>query len=81
MIGTGYSRLMTLHLQIVVITKQVLIPLDRFFGFGKLPCGNTLRHLATQTRRADNQTFVILLQLTAVGTRTHIVPARPRVRY
>ncbi len=80
-IGTGNSCLMALHLKIKIITEQILIPLYSFFSFRKLSGSNPFRYLTTEAGGADNQSFMILFEFAAVCTRTHIISARPRVRY
>ena len=71
---------MQLQLQIVVITKDTFVPLHRLFGLGHLLVGNTFGYLATQAGRAADQSFVILLQLRAVGTWALIETFGPRLR-
>ena len=78
-VGTLNGSLMQLQLQIVILAKYTLIPLHSLLGSLNIAVGNLLWHLATQTSRATNQALAILLQLLAVGTRTHIVTICPRL--
>ena len=77
MIGTGNSCLMTLQFQIIIIPEKILIPADGFFRLFQLVVDNLFRNLPTDTGGTDYQSFMILLQFIAVGTRTHIVSHSP----
>ena len=76
-VGAGDGCLVALQLQIEIISKKILIPADSLFGLIQLVVDNLFRDLAADTGRADNQSFVVLLQFIAVGTRTHIVAHSP----
>ena len=81
MIGTRHSGLMTLEFQVVIIAKHALIPLYSLLRFFAVAIHNSTRHLATQARRAHNQTLMMLGQLLMVGPRVHIEPVGPRFRH
>ena len=77
MICFRHCRFMALHFQIIIVSKQVLIPLDGFFCFRQQSLSYLFGHFTAQARRTDNQTFVIFLQLVPVCTGTHIVTFGP----
>ena len=69
---------MALQLQVVVIAKEVLIPLDGLLSLLYLVIDERTGYLASDTGGADNQPLVVLLQLAAVGTRAHVIALGPR---
>ena len=69
--------LMTLQLEIVVVAEDPVIPSGGFLGALDVALEYLGRHLAGNTRRADDQIFVIFLQVVAVGTRAVIVSVGP----
>ena len=80
-IGPCHGGFMALQLQIEVIAEHPLVPLDGFFSLIQLSLYNLTRHFARHTSRTDYQPLVILFQLHAVGTGTHIVPFCPGLRH
>ena len=81
MIGTRHGGLMPLQLQVKIIAKHPLVPLDSLFGLIQFSLNDFARHFARHTSRTDNQSFVIFLQLHPIGTRTHIISLRPCLRH
>ena len=80
-VGTLDGSLMELKLKIVVIAKEVTIPLDTLLGSSQVALSDEFWNLATQTSRAANKTFVILLQLATLGTWSHIISVGPGTRH
>ena len=76
-VGTGDGCLVQLQLQVIVVPEDTLVPLHGLLRFRKLSGTYLAGHLATQTGGADNQPFVVFLQLDPVGTRTHVVALGP----
>ena len=70
-----------LQLDVVVLAEHPVIPFYRLACSGNVIVEDFVRHLATETRRADNQSLVILLQILAVGTWSHIETVYPRVAH
>ena len=62
LIGQRIMRLVALHLQVIVITKQILKPLNGFIGLFQPPLHDVLRYFSPQTGRAYDQTFMISFQ-------------------
>ena len=81
MIGPVDRRLMKLKFQIVVVAEHLLVPADRFLGLLQVARRNGARHFAGQTGRTADQSFAVLLDLGAVGTRTHVESVGPRFRH
>ena len=81
MVGTGHGRPMSLQLQIIIFSKEVLVPAYSLFRFFKLVIKYLLRYFTTDTGRADNQSLMILFQFIAVGTGAHIVSICPGSGY
>ena len=69
--------LMTLQLEIVVVAEDPVVPAGGFLGALDIAFKDLGRHLTGDTRRTDNQIFVIFLQVVAVGTRAVIVSVGP----
>ena len=67
-IGSCYGRLVALQFQVVIVTKHALEPLDGLTCLGHLAAHDELRHLASQTGRAADDTLVVLLQFAMVGS-------------
>ena len=61
---------MALQLEIVVITKDPVVPTGSFLGALYVAFEYLGRHLAGNTRRADDQILVVFLQVVAVGTKS-----------
>ena len=80
-IGTSDSGLVALQLQIIVITEQVFEPLDGLTGLIHLPTHDELWHFTAQACRTADNTFVIFLKLTMIGTRMGVEPLGPSVRH
>ena len=74
-------HLMALKFQIVVVAKHPVIPLDSLAGTSNVTIQNLLGHLAGDTCRADNESFVKLLQVLTVCTGAHIIAIHPRTAY
>ena len=70
-------HLMALQLKIVVVAKQIVIPLHGLTGTGHIALQNLGRHFACNAGRADNQSLVVALQVGTVGTGTHVVTVHP----
>ena len=70
--------LMALQLQIVVITEYPLVPLDGLTGSCDIPIQDLSGYLTCYTGGANNQTFMELLQISTVGSRSHIEAIHPR---
>ena len=77
----GILRRMALKLQVVVVAEETLVPKDGLFSRLQVAVLEFARHLATQTGRAADQSFVILLQHLVVDARTHIVTFHPANRH
>ena len=69
--------LMALQLEIIVIAEDPVIPSGCFLSALDVALENLGRHLAGNTRRADDQILVVFLQVIAVGTRPVIVSVGP----
>ena len=80
-IGSSHRSLMTLQLQIEITSENAFVPLDCFFRLIQFSLKNLSRNFSGDTSRADNQPFVVFLQLHPVGTGTHIVPLGPSFGY
>ena len=77
----GVGHLMTLQFEVIVVAKEILIPLDGLLGLVQLVIDQGTGHLTGNASRADNQPLVILFEFTPVGTGTHIVPFGPGTRH
>ena len=77
MIGTGNSCLMTLQFQIIIIPEKILYQRMASSASSNWSLIIFLGNLPTDTGGTDYQSFMILLQFIAVGTRTHIVSHSP----
>ena len=82
-VGTdgGVFHLVTLQLQIVVVAKHPLVPLNGLAGSGNVAIQNLLGHLAGNTCRTDDESFVVFLQVLAVRTWTHVEAVYPRTTH
>ena len=80
-VGTLNGRLVQLQLQVVVLSKEILVPQNRLLSLLETLLGDESWNLATKTSRGAYQPFVVLLQLLAVGTRTVVETIGPRLRY
>ena len=69
---------MALQLQVIVVAKHPVIPLYSLTGSCDIVIQYFLGHLSGNTCRADDQTFMKLLQVSTVGAGTHIVAVDPR---
>ena len=72
-------HLVALQLQVVVIAEDALVPLYGTACTFDVAVQDLTRDLAGNTRRTDNQALVVALQLSMIGTRTHIVAVHPGV--
>ena len=70
--------LMALQLQIVVITEYPLVPLNGLTGSCDISIQDLGGHLTGYTGGANNQSFMELLQISTVGSRSHIEAIHPR---
>ena len=65
----GYVSLVPLHLQIIVVTEDGLVPCGYALRLLRLSFHNGLRHLSAQTGRATDYTLVVLLYKLVVNAR------------
>ena len=77
-IGLRIMRLVTLHLQVIVLAKQLLEPKHRRFRLLYLSFHDQLRDLTAQAGGADDQILVVFFQQLLVDARATIEPFRPR---
>ena len=70
-------HLMTLELKIIIIAKQVMIPLTCLTRTVDVAFQDLRRHLTGNTRREHNQSLVVLLQFGTVGTGFIVVALHP----
>ena len=77
LVGIRPMCLMTLQLQIIIFSKQLLEPQHGFFGSMDISVHYLLRDLSTQTSRTDNQPFPMLFQQFLINTRTSVETFRP----
>ena len=75
------GHLMALKFQVVVVTKEIMIPLTCLTSSLDVTLQNLGRHLSCDTSRANNEVFVVFLQVGTVGTRAHIVTVYPRITH
>ena len=75
------GHLVALQLQVIVIAEEIVIPLACLTGSGDIALQDLGWHLAGDTCRADDEVFVILLQVGTVGSRTHVVSIYPRIAH
>ena len=75
------AHLVALKLQIVVVAEQILIPFNGFPCSCDVVLQNLRRHFACYTCRADDKVLMILLQVLAVSTRTHVIAVHPCARH
>ena len=82
-IGTdgGVFHFVALQLQIVVVAKYSFMPLNGFAGAGNVAVQYLLGHFASNTCRADDEALMVLLQILAVSTWTHIETVHPRTTH
>ena len=79
-VGPLDGRLVQLQFEVVVVAEDPLVPADRLLGLLQITGRDGARHLARQTGRAADQPLVVLLDLGAVGARTHVETVGPRLR-
>ena len=72
---------MALKFKVIVIAEETLVPEYGLFCPFQVAVLELAWHLATQTGRTADQSFVILLQHLVVNTRTHIVAIHPADGY
>ena len=72
------GHLVALQLKIIVVAEHALMPLDGFAGSGYVVVQNLARHLTGNTRRTDDESFMVAFQVGAVGTRSHVETVDPR---
>ena len=77
----GVLHLVALQLQVVVVAKHVVVPLDSLAGARHVAVEDLLGHFAGNAGRTDHQSLVVSLQVFAVGTWTHVVAVHPCVRH
>ena len=80
-VGTLNGCFMELKLKVVVVAKDTLIPTDSLLGLLEPIFTDMSWHLATNTSRTADKTLVVLLNLHAVGTGTHIEALGIGLRY
>ena len=74
-------HLVALKLQIVVVAKHTLVPLQCLARSLDVALEDLGRHLACDTCRAYNKVLVIFLKVLAVGTWSHVVAVDPGAGY
>ena len=74
-------HLVALQLEVVVVAKHTLIPLQSLSRSSHIALQYLRRHLAGNTCRAHNKVLVILLKVFAVGTWAHIIAVYPSTRH
>ena len=74
-----FLHLMALKLQIVVVAKEIMIPLASLTSSLDVAMQYLRRNLTRNTCRTDNQILVVFLQVGTVGSRTHIVSIHPGI--
>ena len=75
----GVFHFVALKLQIIVVAKEVMLPLKCLTSTSHVASQNLMRYLAGNTCRTNNEAFVVAFQLGTVGTGTHVVAIHPRV--
>ena len=75
----GVGHLVALELEVIVVAKHAMIPLTRLAGSLDVAMQNLGGYLAGDTCRADDEVFVVALEVGAVGTRTIVVAICPRI--
>ena len=73
--------LVALQLQVIIVAKNTMIPLRCFTCALDVVPQNLARNFARDTRRTNNQSLVIGLQVFAVGSGAHIIAVYPRPRH
>ena len=78
-VGTdvGIGHFMPLEFQIIVFAKDTAIPFDGLTSSRNIILQNLMGHLAGNTCRADNQSFMVALQVLPVGPGTHVEAIHP----
>ena len=69
LLRSGYVGLVPLHLQIIVVTEDGLVPRRYALRLLRLSLHDGLRHLSAQTGRAADYTLVVLLYKLVVNAR------------
>ena len=69
-----------LQFEIVIVAEDFFVPQDRLLSLFEVVRRDGARHLAGQTGRTADQPLVVLLQLHAVRSRTHVETLGPRFR-
>ena len=70
--------LMALKLQVIVVAEYALVPLHGLLRSLDVALQYFGRHLAGYTRRADDESFMVSLEVGAVGTGSHVEAVNPR---
>ena len=78
-IGTDsrVGHLMALEFQVIILSKQVMIPFYSLTGSSDITLQDFGRYLTGNTCRADNQSFMVFLQVGTIRTGTHIIAVYP----
>ena len=79
-VGPFDGSLVQLEFEVVVVAEEVLVPADRLLGLFEVVGGDGAGHLPGQAGRAADQPLVVLLNLGAVRTRTHVEALGPGLR-
>ena len=74
-----FLHLVALKLQIVVVAKEIMIPLASLAGSLDVAMQYLRRNLTGNTCRTDYQILVVFLQVGTIGSRTHIVSIHPGI--
>ena len=75
------GHFMALELEIVIVAKEVVVPLASLAGSFQVTMQNLGWHLACNTCRTDDEVFMILLQIGTVGSWAHVVTIHPRIAH
>ena len=81
MVGLGNGGLVTLQLQVIVITEQVMEPLHHLLSLIDLTRSYQFGYLTAQAGRAAYNALMILLQVIFVCTRMRVEAIGPGTRY
>ena len=68
-VAAGLVGLVALHLEVIVVAKEVLEPLYRGLGAFDVAVHDLLRHLASEASGAAYQALVVFLEEAVIDTR------------
>ena len=75
--NTRICHLMSLKLKIIVIAPDAMIPFHSLASALYVTLDNLLRHLTTDTCRADDKVFMECSKILAIGSRTTVISIHP----